>query len=182
MQFTVNLKGYGAEKSYNLRCSLWNGDFLVAKMERGALSMTLSVLFALFLAQFFVGMALNLLVTFPTNHFPAGGGSFTDALSYALTGGNLLLASHFLIDMMVIAVGSVNLALTVHKGNLYRILSLVSFVFVLSAFVNGARFVASNFAINGISYGMAGGFIGAFVLYFIMAMLMYRDIAVQTNN
>jgi len=183
MQFTVNFRrGMGLRSLITFGAHSGNGDFLVAKMERGALSMTLSVLFALFLAQFFVGMALNLLVTFPTNHFPAGGGSFTDALSYALTGGNLLLASHFLIDMMVIAVGAVNLALTVHKGNLFRILSLVSFVFVLSAFVNGARFVASNFAINGISYGMAGGFIGAFVLYFVMAMLMYRDIAVQTNH
>jgi hypothetical protein len=59
---------------------------------------------------------------------------------------------------------------------------LISFIFVLSAFVNGARFVASNFAINGISYGMAGGFMGALVLYFVMAMLMYRDIAVQTKR
>ena len=40
-----------------------NGEFvLVAKMERGALSTTLLVLLLLFLAQFFIGMALNLLV------------------------------------------------------------------------------------------------------------------------
>lgn len=120
--------------------------------------------------------------TFPSNHFPASGGSFTDAIAYALTGGNLLLASHFIIDMSVIAVGAVNLALVIRKGWVYRILSLVGFIFVVSAFVNGARFVASNFTINGISYGMAGGFIGAFVLYFVMAMLMYREIAVQTER
>jgi hypothetical protein len=58
---------------------------MVAKMERGALSTTLLVLFALFLAQFFVGNGTKPAVNFPTNHFPAGGGSFTDALSYALT-------------------------------------------------------------------------------------------------
>jgi hypothetical protein len=135
----------------------------------------------LFLAQFFIGMALNLLVTLPTNLFPPSGGSFTDAITYALTGGNLLLASHFLIDMAVIAVGIVNLALVLHKSNVYKILSIVSFVSVLSAFVNGARFVASNFSVNGISYGMAGGFMLAFLLYFAMAMLMYRDIAVQAK-
>ncbi|MGO8807086.1 MAG: hypothetical protein ACLQO7_10885 [Candidatus Bathyarchaeia archaeon] len=155
---------------------------MVTKIERGALSTSLSVLFALFLAQFFIGMALNLLVAFPTNHFPGNGGSFTGAIGYALTGGNLLLASHFIVDMGVIAVGAVNLALVIHKSNVYRILSLVSFIFVLSAFVNGARFVASNFTINGISYGMAGGFMGAFVLYFVMAMLMYRDVAIQTER
>ena len=155
---------------------------MVAKMERGALSTSLLALFALFLSQFFIGMALNLLVTFPTNHFPANGGSFTGAIWYALTGGNLLLASHFIIDMDVIAVGAVNLALVIRKSNVYRILSLLSFIFVLVAFVNGARFVASNFTLNGISYGMAGGFMGAFVLYFLMAMLMYRDVAVQTTR
>ena len=77
-------------------------------MERGALSTSLSVLLALFLAQFFVGMALNLLVTFPTNVFPASGGSFTAAVSYAFTGGNLLLTSHSIIDLAIIAVGAVN--------------------------------------------------------------------------
>ena len=92
------------------------------------------------------------------------------------------MASHFIIDMGVIAVGAVNLALVIRKSNVYRILSLVSFIFVLVAFVNGARFVASNFTINGISYGMAGGFMGAFILYFVMAMLMYRDVAVQTTR
>jgi hypothetical protein len=156
-----------------------NGDFLVAKMAKGAILKSLSVLLALFLAQFFVGMALNLLITLPTNVFPVSGGSITGAIIYALTGGNLLLASHFIIDMGVVAVGAVNLALVIHKSNIYRILSLISFIFVLSAFVNGARFVASNFTINGISYGMAGGFMGAFVLYFVMAMLTIRDIAIQ---
>jgi len=148
-------------------------------MERGALSGSLSVLLVLFLAQFFIGMALNLLVTLPTNVFPAGGGSFTHAIAYALTGGNLLSASHFLIDMVVIAVGALNLVLVLHRHVVYKVLSILSFASVISAFVNGVRFVASNFSINGISYGMAGGFMAAFVLYFAMAMLMYRDIATQ---
>jgi len=52
---------------------------------------------------------------------------------------------------------------------------------VLSAFINGVRFVALNFTIDGISYGMAGGFILAFILYFMIAMLMYRDIAVKAK-
>ena len=74
------------------------------------------------------------------------------------------------------------MALVIHKSNVYKALSIVGFISVLSAFVNGARFVASNFTINEISYGMAGGFILAFILYFAMAMLMYRDIAVQAKS
>ena len=91
------------------------------------------------------------------------------------------MASHFVIDMVVIVVGAVNLVLVLLKSNVYRVLSIVSFASVISAFGNGTRFVASNFSINGISYGMAGGFMAAFVFYFVMAMLMYRDITIQTK-
>lgn len=152
---------------------------MVAKMERGALSLTLLVLFALFTAQFFVGMALNLLVIPPMTTFPQNNSSFADAISYALTGGNLLLTSHFLIDMGLIATAVVNLVLIIHKSNVYRALSTAGFISVLFTFVNGVRFAASNFNIDSISYQMAGGFLLAFILYFVMAMVMYRDIAVQ---
>jgi hypothetical protein len=154
---------------------------MVAKMERGALSTSLLLLFGLLTAQFFVGMALNLLVVPPMTVFPQNASSFIDAIAYALTGGNLLLTSHFIINMGIIAVAAVNLALVIHKSNVYKALSIISFISVLSAFVNGARFVASNFTINGISYGMAGSFILAYILYFVMAMLMYHDIAVQAK-
>jgi hypothetical protein len=154
---------------------------MVVKMERGKLSASLLVLFALFTAQFFVGMALNLLVTTPVTTFPANANSFVDALVYAVSGGNFLLTSHFFIDMATIAVGVANLVLVMHKSNLFKALSIAGFVSMLSAFINGIRFVASNFTINGISYGMAGSFISAFILYFVMATLMYRDIAVQTK-
>jgi hypothetical protein len=88
---------------------------LVAKMERGALSTSLLALFALFTAQFFVGTALNLLIATPMTTFPSNAASFRDAIAYAVTGGNLLLTSHFFIDMGIIAVGAVNLALLIHK-------------------------------------------------------------------
>ena len=155
---------------------------MIEKMERGALSITLLVLFALFTAQFFVGMALNLLVVPPMTTFPANNSSFADAISYALTGGNLLLTSHFLIDMGIIATAVVNLVLIIHKSNVYRALSIAGFISVLFTFVNGVRFAASNFNIDSISYLMAGGFLLAFILYFVMAMLMYRDIAVHAGN
>jgi hypothetical protein len=63
----------------------------------------------------------------------------------------------------------------------YKVLSIAAFISVLSAFINGTRFVASNFTVNGISYGMAGSFILAFILYFVMAMLMYREVAFQAK-
>ena len=150
-------------------------------MERGALSTSLLVLFVLFTVQFFVGMAQNLLVAVPMTTFPQNNSSFADALSYVVIGGNFVLTSHFLIDMGIIAVGTVNLALTIHRRNIYKVLSIAGFISVLSAFVNGLRFAASNFTIDGISYEMAAGFMLAFILYFVMAMLMYRDIAVHAG-
>ncbi|MGA3291073.1 MAG: hypothetical protein ABSD42_12640 [Candidatus Bathyarchaeia archaeon] len=154
---------------------------MVAKTERGALSTSLLLLFGLFTAQFFVGMALNLLVVTPMTTFPNNSSSFGDAIVYVVTGGNLLLTSHFSIDIVIIAVGAVNLALVIHKSNIYKVLAITGYISALSAFVNGVRFVASNFTVNGISYGMAGGFILAFILYFVMAMLMYRDVAVKAK-
>jgi hypothetical protein len=150
-------------------------------MERGALSPSLSALLILFLAQFSIGMALNLLVTFPTNIFPASGGSLTATLNYILTSGDLLLTSHAVIDTAIVIVAVINLVFVMHKNNAYKTLSIVSLIMVLVALVNGERFVASNFSINGISYGMAIPFIVAFTLYFVEAMLMYRDIALQAK-
>jgi hypothetical protein len=151
-------------------------------MERGALSTTLLALFALFTAQFFVGMAQNLLVAIPMTMFPQNNSSFANALSYIITGGNLILTSHFIIDIGIIAVGAVNLALVIHKNNVYRVLSIAGIVSVLFAFVSGVRFVASNFNFDAISFQMATGFILGFILYFVMAMLMYRDIAVHVGK
>ncbi len=126
-------------------------------------------------------MTMNLLIVLPTNVFPPEGGSFVDGISYSATGGNPYIISHFIIDLAIIAVGAAAIAFTVHKSNVYKALSVASLISVLSAFVNGARFVASNFSIDGISFGMAAGFIFAFLLYFAMAMLMYRDIAVAVK-
>ena len=54
------------------------------------------------------------------------------------------MTSHFLIDISIIAVGAVNLALVIHKSNIYKAVSIAGFISVLSAFLNGARFVALN--------------------------------------
>ena len=150
-------------------------------MERSALSTTLLALFILFTAQFFVGMANNLLVTPPMTSFPQNNNAFPDALSYVATGGNLILTSHFFIDLGIIAFVIATLALTIHKSNTYRALSTFGLVGVLFAFASGFRFAASNFTVDQISYQMAAGFISAFILYFAMAMLMYRDIAVKAG-
>ncbi len=159
------------------------GEFVVGKTKLGPLSTSLTVLLVLLAAQFLVGMALNLLVIFAMPPFPASGTSFTNAFIFVSTGagGNLALIIHFIIDMSLIAAGAVNLAFALRGRNLYKVLSLIGFISVLSAFVNGVRFVASNYVINGISYGMAAGFISAFVSYFVMAMLMYRDLAVEAK-
>jgi hypothetical protein len=95
---------------------------LVAKMERGALSTSLLLLFVLFMVQFFLGMAQNLLVMLPMTTFPQNDSSFLNALSYVITDGNLVLNSHFFIGIAIIVVGAVNLALVIHKSKVYKAL------------------------------------------------------------
>ena len=150
-------------------------------MERGALSTALLLLLGLFTAQFLAGMTLNLLVTPPMTTFPKNASSFTDAIVYAATGGNPILTTHFAIDMGIFAVAIATMVLVIHKSNVYKALSIAGFISVLSAFINGARFAASNFTVDQISFWMAFSFIFAFIFYFVMAMLMYRDIAVQAK-
>ena len=127
-------------------------------------------------------MALNLLVVPPMTMFPADASSFTDAIYFAITGGDYVLTAHFTIDMGLIAMAAVSLALALRKSIAYKALSIAGFIFVLFAFASGLRFAATNFNFDDISYQMAGGFIVAFSLYFVMAMLMYRDIAVQAGK
>ena len=139
------------------------------------------VLFVLFTAQFLVGMANNLLVTPPMTTFPQNNSAFADALSYVAAGGNLILTSHFFIDVGIIAFAIAALALTIHKSNTYRVLSILGVIGVLFAFASGLRFAASNFTDDSISFQMVAGFIFAFILYFAMAMLMYRDLAAKAG-
>ena len=126
--------------------------------------------------------ALNLLVNPPMTTFPPSNSAYIDAIINAATGGNLLLTSHFFIDMTIIAFATVNLALVIHKSNVYKVLSLAGLILVLFTFTSGVRFAASNFSIDPISYLMASGFLSAFIVYFVMEILMYRDISAQAGK
>ena len=124
-------------------------------------------------------MTQNLLIMIPMTTFPQDNTAYANALNYIVSGGDWALTGHFFVDMSIIAVGIVNFALVVHKSNFYRALSIVSFIGVIFAFVSGLRFAAVNFSQDPISFQMATGFIIAFILYFVMAMLMYRDAAIH---
>jgi hypothetical protein len=144
-------------------------------MKHNALSTTLLFLFVLFTVQFLLGMAQNLLVMLPMTTFPQNDSSFLTALSYVITNGNLVLNSHFFIDIALIVVGAVNLVLVIHKSNVYKVFSIIGFISILYAFVSGVRFAASNFNTDAISFEMAAGFILAFITYFVLATLINRD-------
>lgn len=111
--------------------------------------------------------------------FPQNNSSLLTALSYVITSGNLVLNSHFFVDIAIIVVGIINLVLVIHKSNVYKVFSIAGFISILFAFASGLRFAVSNFNVDAISFQMATGFILGFILYFVMAILMYRDIAVQ---
>ena len=96
-------------------------------------------------------MAQNLLIMIPMTTFPQDNSRILTLLP-TLCGGDLALTSHFFVDIAIIAVGIVNLALVIHKSNVYRVLSIVSFIGVLFAFVSGLRFAAVNFYIDPILF------------------------------
>lgn len=148
---------------------------MLAKMKHNALSTSLLLLFVLFTVQFLLGMAQNLLVMLPMTTFPQNDSSFLTALSYVITNGNLVLNSHFFIDIALIVVGAVNLVLVIHKSNVCKVFSIIGFISILYAFVSGVRFAASNFNTDAISFEMAAGFILAFITYFVLATLINRD-------
>jgi hypothetical protein len=148
---------------------------LLTKIKCTALSISLLLLFVLFTVQFLLGMAQNLLVMLPMTTFPQNDSSFLTALSYVITNGNLVLNSHFFIDIALIVVGAVNFVLVIHKSNVYKVFSILGFISILYAFVSGVRFAASNFNTDAISFEMAAGFILAFITYFVLATLINRD-------
>jgi hypothetical protein len=148
-------------------------------MGQRALSISLLALFVLLTVQFILGMTQNLLVMIPMTTFPQDSSAYFNALNFLVAGGDIVLTSHFIVDIAIIAIGIVNLALVIHKNNVYKAISIISLVSVLYAMVSGLRFASVNFSQDPISFQMAIGFILAFILYFTLAILMYRDIAVK---
>jgi hypothetical protein len=81
--------------------------------------------------------------------------------------------------MTIIAVGAVNLALVIHKSDVYKVFSIIGVISIQYAFVSGVLFAASNFNFFAISFEMAAEFMLAFIAYFVLATLIYRDVAIH---
>ncbi len=124
------------------------------------------LILVLLIIQFYLGMFENLLVSVPSNALPVNT-TLSEALTYSLLDGGLVLTLH-VVDAFLLIVVSFVLMISMLRNELWnKILSILGFVFILIAAINGIRFVMSNFSINGISYGMAGAFMGAMIVYII---------------
>ncbi len=128
------------------------------------------VILVLLVVQFYLGMFENLLVGVPSNALPVNA-TVSEALTYSILNGGLVLTLHVVDAFLLMAVSFILMVLMLRNERWNKILSILGFVFILIAAINGIRFVMSNFSINGISYGMAGAFMGALVVYII---LIYR--------
>src|SRR5258706_11444151 len=130
----------------------------------------ISFLFALvmLIAQFLLGMAVNLFVKIPTDHPGANPPEYfsgvAQSVTWAILHGNLLLAIHggFGIVLVIAAVGTLVQAI----GNRRRgivLLAVFGFIGVLAAGFNGGSFL--NYRQDFSSLLMATGFAIAVVAY-----------------
>ena len=151
-------------------------------MKRGALSNTLLALFALFTAQFFVGMALNLLVTLPMTIFSAKQQwicrcnflccnrrqpAFNKPLPHRHRH-NCHCSSKFGAYHPQKQRLQSLIHCRLHSGSFH--------ICQWRTFCRCQTSPLTQFLIRWLA-----GFLSAFILYFVMAMLMYRDMAVHAG-
>ena len=124
----------------------------------------------LLLAQFLLGMWLNLFVSFPTSLFsqPGIGSMMGTMMGFMVTGGMPILMVHMMLGFALLVVSILVLAFAMGSSAPGLVLiSVLGLVSVLAAGLGGLGFMFSGFQNDLFSYLMAIGFISAFTTYFV---------------
>ena len=145
----------------------------------------ISFLFALvmLIAQFLLGMAVNLFVKIPTDHPGANPPEYfsgvAQSVTWAILHGNLLLAIHsgFGLVLVIAAVGTLVQAIVNRRRGIV-VSAVLGFIGVLGAGFNGGSFL--NYHQDFSSMLMATGFAIAVVAYSAGLYLAYET-ATSTN-
>jgi hypothetical protein len=125
----------------------------------------------LLLAQYALGIAVNLFVTLPRQDH---GATLVGAIERAVSNGPVALAIHaclglaLIVTALAIAVGA---AISRRAG--FLALALVGLAALAGAAYNGTRFVGTGE--NGASFGMAMAWAGAMLCYLSMLLLVGRE-------
>ena len=110
-------------------------------------------------AQFLLGMAVNLFVTVPDHHPGAHDHNFfagiSSAIGWAIPSGSIWLAAHVTLGIVLLVAGLANAAWAPHmKRKLYTAASILAGLAILGAAFNGISFV--NYGHDFSSMIMAG--------------------------
>ncbi|WP_125610830.1 hypothetical protein [Specibacter cremeus] len=99
------------------------------------------------LAQYLLGLAVNLFVTIPDSHPGARPDEYfsgvTRSVGWAITGGGMWLALHAIVGLLVTVI-AIWLAVLAVKEHRTRTLTILGAVFVLAAGFNGGSFLNYN--------------------------------------
>ena len=145
----------------------------------------ISFLFALvmLIAQFLLGMAVNLFVKIPTDHPGANPPEYFNGVAHSVTWailhGNLLLAIHsgFGLVLVIAAVGTLVQAIGSRRRGIV-VSAVLGFIGVLGAGFNGGSFL--NYQQDFSSMLMATGFAIAVVAYSV-GLYFANETATSTN-
>lgn len=103
------------------------------------------VAIGLLVAQYLLGMAVNLFVTIPGHHPGAHATNFfagiTAAIPWAITAGALWLAAHVTLGLALAAAALTNLASAPRHGPLYNTASTLGALAIIGAAFNGSSFL-----------------------------------------
>jgi hypothetical protein len=122
----------------------------------------------LLLAQFVVGMVVNLYVSIPAVHPGANATDFFpgigSAIAWAISRGALALAAHVVLGLALIVMSLTHIITAASTGRRsWVVLSIAGTLFLLGAAFNGASFV--NYGHDFSSLIMSGCFLLALVCY-----------------
>ena len=133
-------------------------------------------------AQFALGMAVNLFTRVPAVHpgsVRPGSDYFTSlarALSWAMTGGDMLLRVHVIAGLLAVAAGLVLVAAAMWAGGRRRAVAAWSgLAFVVGAGFNGGSFLIFGDGDKLASFLMASLFLLAVVVYGVALLLEVRS-------
>ena len=139
------------------------------------LRISLGVILALLLAQFLVGMWLNLFATFPSSSAGISNGMMGSSISFMMSGGMSLLIVHMLSGYLLGILAVVVLGISIYsKSPMFVVLSVAGLGFIALSGIAGLSFMFSGFQDNLLSYLMALGFISALAIYFFELYISAR--------
>ena len=147
----------------------------VSRSPRHRLALGALVMVAALLAQFSLGMVVNLYVTIPAKHPGAHPTNFftgaANSVGWAIGSGVAALAIHVVLGLVLVVTGFILISLATSERRGVVVASALGPLFILGAAFNGASFLSFNNDIS--SLIMALLFAAALACYVAVIFMLY---------